>query len=274
MTPFARVVRPVPLRMAIAALGVLLCLGLAGTPRNVALANEDDALASAVYGNATLWLQRKPDDRKQAELVFRETSSSEPRVIPVTLPKLAQPLSFGQNVALGLDARGVLTAVVEGARGLYQTRVTGTPRLRQVPGTTRGDGEPGLFRGKLSYARYAGEETTIVRLVSLASGRGRTVWSIRAPATGPLETAVGAGRAVVIVTHTEGAAEGTYRAVLARPGRRPQRLLVNALGHHHQGGIWVAAVAPSGRRAILHRLFDEEDADIAFALPSGRRLSR
>jgi hypothetical protein len=256
------------------ATAALAAAAVALAPAVHAAAAPDNAIASAAYGNAEIWLQRKPSDRGQRELVFKQTPNAEPRVLDVTVPPRNKRMisRWGENLALGLDGRGKLTTVLQSKRGLYRTRVTGTPHMHRIPATTKDDTFPSLFRGQVAYGRRIGENRSIVRLSTLRGARARTVWTNRSrPQYAAEQTAVGAGKAVAIVTVREGAGAGGYQALLARPARPTKRLQTLGLGDTHRGGLSVE-VNRNGRRLTVTRNLDDSTTTITYALPSGREL--
>ena len=231
----------------------------------------DDAVATATYGTSEIWLQRKASDRAQSELVFQESRDVRPHVLDITVPPHDRRIVA---LGLGLDARGRLVVVMDSKRGLYWTRVAGTPRRHRVSGTTRQDSSPSIFRGQLAYSRSFGAEYSVVRLGSLTGASARTVWTNRsAPQWFPLQTAVGAGSAVAFVTARDGAGNGAYEAQLVRPGNPVKRLRILMLGDTHSGFLAIQGVSSSGRRLTILRQFDGTSATIRFALPTGRRVS-
>jgi hypothetical protein len=234
-------------------------------------AAPDDAFASAAYGEAEIWWQRKPSDRTRRELVFRAGPDAAPRVLAV--PATGRGSNYS-DLALGLDARGRLVAVLESRLGLRWTRVSGPVRLRRVPGSTGLDARPSLFRGRLACIGIVRGAYTSVRVGSLTRGGARTVWWPRlSERYAPIHVAIGARDAVAVIAHKDGAAEGAYRALLLRPGSPPKRLLPTvALGDRHEGGLALDGVSTDGRRVTIIRRFDEEITRFTFALPSGRKL--
>ena len=113
-----------------------------------------------------------------------------------------------------------------------------------------------------------------MRLGSLTGGL-RTIYEARAGESYyPLRAAIGAGDAIAVITHREGAAEGAYRAKLLRPRHSPKLLLPTlALGDRHDGGLAIDHVSTDGRRVTIVRTFDEDVARFVFALPSGKRIT-
>ena len=240
-----------------------------------ASAAPDDAIASAIYGKAEIWLQHKPSDHKQRELVFKASRDAAPRVLNVTVPQRNTHFvsRWAENLGLGLDATGKLTVVVQSNRGLYFTHVTGTPQLHHVSGTTKDDTFPSIFRGRLAYGRQIGENQSTVRLGSLTSARARTVWPNTDGEWAAQDTAIGTGDTVALVTVRDGAGNGGYQARIVHSDGTTKRLLNLGLGDTHDGGLAITSVSPSGRRLTINRQFDNTSTDIAFALPSGHKIA-
>lgn len=254
---------------------VAAAVSLVGGPDAAAQSGREDVLATASYGEAQVSLRRVPDDRTRRELVFARTATATPRVLDVRVPPRNERFAshFAENVALGLDGGGRLTVVLQSRGGLRWTHVT-RPRLHRVPGTTRNDTFPSLFRGSIAYARVVGDLGSVVRVGALDSARSRAVWSnLRDEARTwvALETAIGRKGAVGIVTAREGAGNGAFRALLGSPGRKAKRLESLALGHTHEGGLSVETTT-DGRRLIVSRTLDGATKRSRFALPSGRPL--
>ncbi len=264
-----RVGRPVAV---VALAGVLVA---AAAPA-LADAAPPDATATASYGESEVWLQPKADDGRQRELVFQESREASPRVLDVRVPRRNRGFvaPWAENLALGLDASGTLTVVMQSNRGLYWTHVEGRPRLRRVPGTTTRDTFPSLFRGRLAYGRSVGDERSTVRVGTLTSARARTVWSNRSDGDWVAQDiAIGAGGAVAFVSVRDGAGNGAYQVRLVRPGRSVKRLLLLQLGHTHEGFLAIRGVSPGGRRLTITRQLDESGTTIKFSLPAGHRVS-
>jgi hypothetical protein len=204
-------------------------------------------VATAHYGHAELQLLGT------RRLAFVSRPGAAPRVLAVHLPARAG------HPALGLDAGGRLTALVDGAGGLYRTRVTGTPRLRHVSGTNRGDRFPSLFRGRTAYDHGA-----TVRTRALDGGPAVDVWSREDWA--PLDTAIGAGGAVAFVAVRDGSGNGAFQLGLARPGRPVRRLSSLPLGDTHTGTLAIDGVDAAGRRLTVTRRLDGAVTRLDFSL--------
>jgi hypothetical protein len=263
-----------PLRRAASAIA-LAGAAVALAPSAQASAAPDDAIASAIYGKTEIWLQHKPSDQKQRELVFKASRDAAPRVLNVTVPQRNTHFvsRWAENLGLGLDATGKLTVVVQSNRGLYFTHVTGTPQLHHVSGTTKDDTFPSIFRGRLAYGRQIGENQSTVRLGSLTSARARTVWRNTDGEWAAQDTAIGTGDTVALVTVRDGAGNGGYQARIVHSDGRTKRLLNLGLDDTHDGGLAITSVSPSGRRLTINRQFDNTSTDIAFALPSGHKIA-
>jgi hypothetical protein len=152
--------------------------------------------------------------------------------------------------------------------------VSGGARLHRVPRTTGHDRYPSLFRGKLAYARSIGESRSVVRLGSLKTGAARTIWTNRSDDRWfALDTAVGAGNAIAFVTARDGAGNGAYRAYIAGPNRRAERVLSLNLGHSGEGGLTIEGVSRNGRRVTINSQYDDKSTDHVYALPSGRKVA-
>lgn len=262
-----RVASLLGLTTAIAALA-----GVAGQARADRGNAPDDALAWASYSKAEVWLEHSATDRKQRELVFEASPDVEPRVLGVNVPPGVS--SEREDVALGRDAGGALTVVVQSQLGLYWTHVNG-PRLHRVPGTSGRDGLPSIFRGQLAYEHWRHDEGSVVRLGSLIDGRTRTLWSNLSDPQHTRtadQTAVGAGNTVAIVTRRNDAGASAYRALLTRLGHKTRQLMNLGLDDTHSGSLWIQT-SPSGRRLMLRRDVDRTTTTIRYALPGGSKLS-
>jgi hypothetical protein len=251
-----------------AATAALACLALAAPAAAASPAapgDDAEALASAFYGPAEIWLQRKPEHRRERELVFRSAEGAAPRVLDIRVPAHNRklPSDWSERLALGLDGHGRLTVVMTARRGLYRARVKDGAKPRRIRHTSLADSYPSLFRGRLAFAHEPHARSS-VRVGTLGSGPQRTVWSDRESAA--VETAIGRAGAVAFVTAADGAEEGLYDAELATPAGRIRDLWP---GDRHNGGISLE-LTPNGRRLTVavsagHRL-------LHYRLPGGRRL--
>jgi hypothetical protein len=207
-------------RGVIATVLAVVAVGLSQS--GAAHAAPDDAITSAAYGKAEIWLQHKADDRHRRELVFKASPDAPARVLSVTVPPrdTSSSSEWGENLALGRDQTGKLTVVMQSRRGLYWTHVTSEPRLHRVPRTTKDDVFPSLFRGRVASSHAAGMRSS-VRLGSLTGGLTRQLWTNGSDDNlGARDTAIGAGNAVAFVTVADGAEEGLFDARLVRPSQR------------------------------------------------------
>jgi hypothetical protein len=251
----------------------LVLLAALAFPAAAAADPPSDAIATARYGDAQVWLQRTSPTSKTRELVFQASASATPRTLAVTVPPHAHFQSpWAENLALGLDRPGRLTVVMQTNRGLYWTHVAGTPRLHHVPSTTKDDTFPSLFRGALAFGRRHGFKSEL-RVGSLATGRVHTVWTSRPDNEWAAEdTAIGAHGAIAFVTVRDGAGNGGYQLRLIRAGGRLSTLLNVGLGDTHTGGISITGMSTNGRRVTAERDFDSSSVDVTYALPSGKKL--
>lgn len=231
-------------------------------------ASGDAAIASATYGHAEVWLQRKPGDRRERELVYKPTGDAAPRVLDIAVPAHNRklPSDWSERLALGLDARGKLTVVVTARRGLYRARVKNGATPRRIPHTSLHDSYPSLFKGRIAFVHQPGTRSS-VRVGELTSGPRRVAWTNHEDRqSAAIDTVIGKGGAVAFVTVADGAEEGLYDARLAVPGRAVRDLWP---GDRHNGGISLE-VTPDGRRLTVavsagHRILN-------YRLPDGRRL--
>jgi hypothetical protein len=260
----SRLTRFFPVRWAssaVALAGVAVLLA----PAAQAAAAPDDGIASAAYAKAEIWLQRKPSDHKQRELVFQATPDSAPQVLDVAVPQRDTrfPSEWSERLALGLDRAGRLAAVVTSRTGLYWTRVKHAPKLHRVPGTTKADSFPSIFRGRLAYDHQP-RAVSSVRVGSLTDGATRTAWTNRSDtAWAAVDTAIGADGAVAFVIGADGAEEALYDAKLVRPDGR----VVDVWPGDHHDGVLSLEISTSGRRLTV-----AGPTVWHYALPSGRRL--
>jgi hypothetical protein len=247
-------------------IGIFVLIGLASAlgPGRALAAPPEDAISSQSYGRSWIWLERDPADRANRRLLFQDDSGPA-RVLAVKVPERNRHLrsSWGENIALGLDAGGRLTVVLQSRRGLYWSSVA-RPRLRHVPGTSGRDVFPSLFRGRVAFT-HAARERTSLRSGTLTAGAARTLATAAENDNAfIMDTRIGSGGAVAYVIGEDGAEAALYHARLARPGRTTLNLWP---GDSHNDGITLETdrsgrkltVAAKGR--VLH-----------YALPSGRRL--
>lgn len=236
-------------------------------------AAPEAALAVASYDRAQVWLQTKPGDREQRELVYRTDPAATPRVLDVTVPLRNQNLRRGlrENLGMGLDGNGRLSVVMQSKRGLCWTRVTGAPRLRLVPGSTGRDTFPSLFRGRLAFSRRVGSLGTEVRVGSLVDAESRVVASADDGLSATEDTAVGAGGSVAFVTVREGG-QLRHQVDVARPGGPLKRVTRLVLGEGQEGGLTLPGVSPDGRLLRVQRQVGDRSTEVAFSLPGGKAI--
>ncbi|WP_157592043.1 hypothetical protein [Solirubrobacter soli] len=202
--------------------------------------------ATARYGNAELQLHK-------GDLAFVRAPGATPRVLTRQLPAAAA------SPALGLDATGRLTALVAGRGGLYETAISRPGRLVHVTGTTSSDSLPGLFRGRLAYAHGSAVQTR-----ALAGGSPRAVW--RKAGWFPLAVAPGAGNATAFVAGRDGAGNGAFQLLLARPGQPVKRLLYLPLGDTHSGRLTIDGIDTAGHELRVTRELDGAVSHRSFSL--------
>ncbi len=226
--------------------------------------SDRGAIAIAHYGAAEIWLERVAG---RVRLVFKAGRRVAARVVPISIPARSRSIAANrrEHLALGLDARGRLTAVLQGARGLLWTPLSTRPVLHAIRGTDGRDTFPSLFRGALADSRVLPRGGSAVLARQLAGGRTRTVW--RGRRGGPIarDTAIGSGRAVAFVT----VAGRRYALVLTCPGRGPKRLLGVQLRLRQRGGVEIDRVSPDGRRVTVFSQLGRHVRSEAFRLPSG-----
>jgi hypothetical protein len=190
------------------------------------------AISSWHFGAAEISLQPVSATDSTRQLVYRSAPSATPRVLSITVPpRIRHVVSpWADNVAMGLDGAGKLTVVMQSSRGLYWAHVSGSPALHHVPGTTKDDFFPSLFRGTLAFSHAVGVSST-VRTMPLSGGAVRTVWS-SAPDNefGAQYTAIGVARSVAVVLVRDGADSAAYVLKRFRPGRKPKTLMAAASG--------------------------------------------
>ncbi len=127
-------------------------------------AAPEDATATAAYGDAEVWLEAKEGERFERRLVYAAAPDATPKVLAANF-RARDPYSKARGstdeVALGRDAGGRLTALAVGGGAIYATPVTGTPALRAIPATTRRDRAPSIFRGRIAFQREVGDTSAV-----------------------------------------------------------------------------------------------------------------
>lgn len=236
-------------------------------------AAPEDATATATYGEAEVWLEAKEGKRFERRLVYAATAKSTPKVLAANF-RARDPYSEARGstdeVALGRDAGGRLTALAVGGGAIYATPVTGTPALRAIPATTRRDRAPSIFRGRIAFQRETGD-TSAVYAGTLTARTARRVAGESEPAHQLRSPAVGAGGSIAFITYVEGNAP-KYFLDLATPGRATRRIYRHVLGETQNGLLHVVGVSPDGRRLRVDRRVEASTSTLTFSLPGGKRL--
>lgn len=240
---------------------------------SAAQAAPEDATATATYGEAEVWLEAKEGERFERRLVYAATPDATPRVLDADF-RARDPYSEARGstdeVALGRDAGGRLTALAVGGGAIYATPVTGRPALRAIPATTRRDRTPSIFRGRIAFQREVGD-TSSVHAGTLTARTARRVASESEAAHQLRSPAVGAGGSVAYITYVEGNAP-KYFLDLATPGRAVRRIYRHVLGETQNGMLQVLGVSTDGRRLRVERTVEASTSSLAFSLPSGKRM--
>jgi hypothetical protein len=227
----------------------------------------DDAIANATYGDAEIWLQRKPTDHKQRELVYQPRTDAAPQVLNVRVPQRETHYASdaAEQLTLGPDRAGQLVVIVTSRTGLYWTRVNHPPKLHHVPGTTKHDSDASIFDGRIAFDRYSRGRAS-VKAGSLTAGATRTVWTTRLDGEWfPDETVIGAGGAVAWINVADGAESGLFDAMIAPAHGRV--IDVWPRGDHHTDVS--LSLSTDGRRLTV-----QGRSVVHYELPSGRKLRK
>lgn len=230
--------------------------------------------ASASYGQAEVVLQKDPARAGRLQLAYRADADAPLTAVDVRLP--AGIKARGAAVGLGLDATGLLTAVVKTPRGLVWAHVTrpadGVHRLARTAGAE----SPAIFKGRVAYVCHGGKAIckaslrTRARSVVYRERRGSS-WQLQ-------DVRIGAGDALAIGAERDGAL-GASRVQLLRAGGKPKT--VAEANFDELQSVFVRDVSPAGDHVnVVERTYslDSETAEevidrlLVFTLPGGESV--
>lgn len=238
-----------------------------------AVAATPSVVASAHYGGATVDLEERGLGSDRYRLTYTPRAGEPTKVLGVRLP--ARMSVRDQRVALGLDATGLLTAVVQGPRGLYWAHVTRDSGLHRIPRTEEAEGF-GLFKGRVAYVCDGG---MAICKASLRTRARRVL--LRAPSSAQwIYTDVRIGdRDALAVTGERDGALGASRVQVVRPGSRKARTIAEANLDGNEA-VLLRDVSPAADHVnVIQRRYAPDgdpqltkDTLAVFTFPGGRRV--
>lgn len=250
----------------LAAVAACASLGLPASPAAAATT----PLATATYGKAEVAVVKDPARPGHRQLTYASGGDGPPVVVDVALPAKLE------RIGLGLDATGLLTAVVQTPSGISWSHVTDPSEFKRVP-NTKGAVGAALYRGRVAYLCQGGYA------VCRASLRTKTKRVLhRETKTSPWrldDVRIGGGDAIAISSVRDGAL-GASRIQVKRSGGRPRVVAEGNLDGGEE--VLLGAVSPDGQHlSILRRSYFaggeplEEPVDTLafFTFPGGKPAS-
>lgn len=229
-------------------------------------------VASASYGRAAIVLQKDPSRAGRFQLAYAANADQAPAV-PIDLPRGITARTAA--VGLGLDATGLLTAVIRAPKGIHWVHVTrpadGVRRLAK----TSGAASPAIFKGRVAYVC---EDGTAVCQASLRTTSRKVVHREPAGSSWRIQDVrIGKGDALAIAAERDGAL-GASRIQVKRAGGKPKTIAEANL----DGGdeVLLADVSPAGDHLnVIERSYVENGEPLAapkdtiavFTFPAGKR---
>ncbi len=238
-------------KLASLALLAAAAFGAAAVP---ASAVPDEPLATANYGRAQVSITRGPQGGDGVRLTYSADADAPEQVLAVQLPKSMNPQQ--QSVGLGLDARGLLTAVLQGPRGIYWTHVTRADRLHRVKGTAAGE-HPAIYRGRVAYVCEGGQA---ICKASLQTGARRVLH--REPGASPWRlygVRIGPRDALALEAERDGAL-GASRIQIKQPGKKNPKTIADANLDAGEA-VHLRDVSPAGDHLTVLRRSYAPDGD-------------
>ena len=229
-------------------------------------------VASASYGRAEVVLQQDSSRAGRLQLAYAATPDAAPVVVDAELP--AGIKARGAAVGLGLDATGLLTAVIESPKGIHWVHVTrpadGVRRLAR----TAGGASPAIFKGRVAYVC---EDGVAICQASLRTASRKVVhrepkgsqWRIA-------DVRIGKGDALAIAAERDGAL-GASRVQVKHSGGTPKTIAEANLDGGRE--VLLADVSPAGDHLnVIKRSFIEDGEPVAdpkdtiavFTFPGGK----
>lgn len=241
---------PLPLKLTALALAAVVWPGASAAPASAA---PGEPLATAAYGRAQVAIKPDPQRGNGVWLTYTADADAPEQVLPVELPKGASP--HQQSVGLGLDATGLLTAVLHGPRGIYWTHVTRPGRLHRLAKTADGQ-YPAIYRGRVAYVCDGGAAICKASLRTKARSvlhrePGASPWRLYGVRIGPRD-------ALALEAQRDGAL-GASRIQIKRPGKKPATVADANLDSNE--AVVLRDVSPAGDHLTILRRTYAPDGD-------------
>ncbi len=233
------------LKLTALALAAAAWSGAAAAP---ASAVPDEPLATASYGRAQVAIKQDPQVGDGFWLTYTADADAPEEVLAVDLPKGMNP--HQQAVGLGLDATGLLTAVLQGPRGIYWTHVTRPDGLHRLARTAEGQ-YPSIYRGRVAYVCDGGSAVCKASLRTKARSvlhrePDSSWWRLYGVRIGP-------GDALALEGQRDGAL-GASRIQIKRHGKKPKTVADANLDSNE--AVVLGDVSPAGDHlTVLRRTY-------------------
>lgn len=234
-------------------------------------------LASASYGRAQVVLQNDPSGTGRVQLAYAADADQPAAVVDAELP--AGITTRSAAVGLGLDATGLLTAVIQTPKGIHWVHVTrpadGVRRIAKTSGAE----SPAIFKGRVAYVCQDGMAVcqaslrTPSRKVVHRETKGSS-WRIQ-------DVRIGKDDALAIAAERDGAL-GASRIQVKRAGAKAKPKTIAEANLDGAEAVLLADVSPAGDHLnVLRRDYapdgdpsvDPKDTVAVFTFPGGKRAS-
>lgn len=231
------------------------------------------AVASASYGRAVVTLEEDRLGSDDYRLTYQADADAPEKVVDVDLP--TDMVARDQRVGLGLDATGLLTAVVQSPRGLFWLHVTRPAEgLRKLAHTSDSDA-PAIYKGRVAYVCKGG---TAICKASLRTKSRRVLLRESSGQWRFNDVRIGKNDALAVAGERDGAL-GASRIQVARRGTKPKTIADANLDGLES--VHLADLSPaSDHLNVIRRSYaadgdpqGTEDTLEVFTFPAGKPLT-
>ncbi len=223
-----------------------------------------EPLASASYGQAAVSIRENPASAGEYQLMYAPGQEKPAAVVDVQLP--GDVATGAGSIGLGLDGKGLLTAVVQTPRGLAWTHVTKPTKIKRLANTA-GAESPAIYRGQVAYVC---RNDRAICGASLRTKARRTLYREPKGSQWVIDgVLIGPRRAIAVASVRDGALSAS-RVQIQRRGHRAKTVAEANL----DGGkeLILRDISPDGQFLAIatHDYFEAGDDVLSlYGFPSG-----